>query len=175
MGFLIKVPLWVPDSFQFMFVTFQNQYPKVNNIICTLMALQLWSLVMAQMLCRNYAEICRWCNSNKFTVHTGKLKLWSCRRINNSVRPLLPVQLCGNTVLKYTYSTKFFDIIIDGRLLWRHQVYEMCRSYCYEIIVLKRKTKIPHVTFSIIIVGKLFSCHFCQNWRIESKNGQNNS
>ena len=32
-GFLIKVPLWVPDSFQFVFMTFQNQYDKVNNSI----------------------------------------------------------------------------------------------------------------------------------------------
>lgn len=31
MGFL-KVPLWGPDSFQFMLMTFRNQYRKVNYI-----------------------------------------------------------------------------------------------------------------------------------------------
>lgn len=73
---------------------------------------------------------------------------------NSSVGPLLPAQLCGNTVLKYTYSSKCFSIVIDSMLLWRDQVYETCWSwYCNEIIMLKRKTKILHVTFSISLWG----------------------
>ena len=99
------------------------------------MMLKLLSLVTAlMMLCRNYAEICR-CASQ-----TSLLFIQANQSDNLAeelfVGPLLPVQLCGNTLLKYTYSTIFFGIVIDGRLLRSDQVYEMCRSDCNEIIML---------------------------------------
>ena len=81
---------------------------------------------------------------------------------NSSVGPLLPVQLCGNTVLKYTYSSKCFGIVFDSRLLCRDQVYEMCWSYCNEIIMLKRETKILHETFSISLWGSFSPAIFAK-------------
>ena len=89
--------------------------------------------------------------------------------------PLLPVK-CGNTVLKYTCSTKSLGVVIDSRLLWRDQVNEMCKSYCNQINMLKRirhlpskllediyfKTIIPHVTFSISVWGSCSPTTFAE-------------
>ena len=94
---------------------------------------------------------------------------------NIFVRPLLSVQ-CGNTVLKYTCSTTSLGVVIDSRLLWRDQVNEMCKSYCNQINMLKRirnlpfkllediyfKTIIPHVTFSISVLGSCSPTTFAE-------------
>ena len=81
-----------------------------------------------------FAEICRWCNSNKLTLHTGKSEVMILQR-NIFVGPLLPVQ-CGNTVLKYTYSTKSLGVERD-------QVHEMCNSYFNRINTLKGMRHLP--------------------------------
>ena len=121
MGFL-KVPLWGPDSFQFMLMTFQNEYCKKNYncILTSLTAVVFCDSIddVVRKVILLFAEICRRCNSNKLTLHTSQSEVMILRR-NIFVGPLFPVQR-GNSVL-----TKSLGEVIDNRLLWKEQVHKI--------------------------------------------------
>ena len=71
MGFL-KVPLWVPDSFQLMLMTFRNQLLHMYADDTTAFVIGDCTDDVVRKLNLLFAEICSWCISNKLTVHTGK-------------------------------------------------------------------------------------------------------
>ena len=114
-----KVSLLVPDSLQFMLMIFRE---SISHGKLHLYADDTTSFVIGDStddvvwkLNLLFAEICGWCDSNKFTLHTGKLEVMILQR-NTFVGPLLPVQ-CRNTAIEYTSSTKSSGVVIDNRLL----------------------------------------------------------
>ena len=94
----LKVPLWVPDSFQFVndfaeSVSHGELHMYGDDTTAFVISDCTDDVVRKRNLL--FAEICSWCISNKLTVHTGKSEVMILQR-NIFVGPLLPVQ-CGNT------------------------------------------------------------------------------